>query len=201
MLKEGILSQWHDDKGYGFVTTPDGTRYFLHIKAIKRTGNARPNIDDPVTFQARQDEKGRWLATSAVVGNLARETSRKRDHAVAKSDLIDWLTLALLPVLAVLILRTDHVQLLALACLIFSTIAFAAYGLDKARAQSGAWRIAEGTLHGWALLGGWPGAWLAQRVFRHKTRKGSFRCMYLATLLLNLAGIWYAPVLLLRLGT
>ncbi|WP_245574994.1 DUF1294 domain-containing protein [Chitinilyticum litopenaei] len=113
----------------------------------------------------------------------------KASKFTSSFDLIDCLTLALLPVLAALILRSSHALPLALACLAFSAIAFAAYGLDKARAQSGSWRITEATLHGWALLGGWPGAWLAQRVFRHKTRKAGFRGVFLATLLLNLAGL------------
>jgi uncharacterized membrane protein YsdA (DUF1294 family) len=39
----------------------------------------------------------------------------------------------------------------------------------------GKWRIKEDTLHVWSLAGGWPGAWFAQQVLRHKSRKESFR--------------------------
>ncbi len=35
-------------------------------------------------------------------------------------------------------------------------------------------RVAESTLLLSALLGGWPGAWLARGVFRHKTQKQPF---------------------------
>lgn len=52
--------------------------------------------------------------------------------------------------------------------------AFAAFGLDKARAEAGAWRISEGTLIGLAWLGGTLGAYAGRRAFRHKTRKVSF---------------------------
>lgn len=52
--------------------------------------------------------------------------------------------------------------------------AFLAFGIDKARARAGGWRISEATLLGLALLGGTPGAYAARRHFRHKTRKQPF---------------------------
>jgi len=63
---------------------------------------------------------------------------------------------------------------------VMSGIAFAVYWADKRRAGRGAWRVSEGALHGLELLGGWPGALAAQRVFRHKWRKGRYMAVFWA---------------------
>jgi uncharacterized membrane protein YsdA (DUF1294 family) len=59
-----------------------------------------------------------------------------------------------------------------------SVAAFFLYRHDKKRAESGGWRTPESTLHFTELLGGWPGAFLAQRMFRHKTSKTSYQVMF-----------------------
>jgi uncharacterized membrane protein YsdA (DUF1294 family) len=52
------------------------------------------------------------------------------------------------------------------------------YEWDKRRARREGWRVAESTLHLLALLGGWPGALVGQRPFRHKTRKIPFQIVF-----------------------
>jgi uncharacterized membrane protein YsdA (DUF1294 family) len=69
--------------------------------------------------------------------------------------------------------------------LLLSLIAFAAYGLDKRAARRGGHRTSEQTLLTLGLLGGWPGALVAQQVFRHKTRKRSFRRSFWRSVVLN----------------
>lgn len=64
--------------------------------------------------------------------------------------------------------------------LLMSGVAFAMYWLDKRRAGRGEWRISEAMLHVVELLGGWPGAFAAQRVFRHKWRKGAYMTVFWA---------------------
>lgn len=54
---------------------------------------------------------------------------------------------------------------------------FIAYGWDKRAASRADWRVPEKTLHAYAFIGGFPGALIAQKIFRHKTRKKSFRAM------------------------
>ncbi|MFF2272016.1 DUF1294 domain-containing protein [Agromyces sp. NPDC058136] len=79
----------------------------------------------------------------------------------------------------------------------WSLLAFTLYGLDKAAAKRGASRVSEQTLHLVDVVGGWPGALVAQQVFRHKTRKRSFRRVFWAGVVLNLVvlvvvAVWFA---------
>jgi uncharacterized membrane protein YsdA (DUF1294 family) len=81
---------------------------------------------------------------------------------------------------------------LALWCGALSAIAFLAHGLDKRSAARGTCRVRERTLHLLAAAGGWPGALLGMRVFRHKTRKLSFRLVTAAIVLLELGAAAFA---------
>ena len=63
----------------------------------------------------------------------------------------------------------------------------ASHSFDKRRAVRGGSRVPEKTLHVLELCGGWPGAFLAQKAFRHKTQKRSFRIVYWAIVALHLA--------------
>ncbi len=79
--------------------------------------------------------------------------------------------------------------------LLTSALAFLAYGLDKAAAIGGNWRIPEVFLHLLGLAGGWPGALLARRVFRHKVRKTSFQIAFWTVAGLNIAAaFWFATI-------
>jgi uncharacterized membrane protein YsdA (DUF1294 family) len=79
------------------------------------------------------------------------------------------------------------VWLLALWYAVASVVAYVAYARDKAAAQAGSRRTPEATLHLVGIVGGWPGALLAQRRFRHKTRKTSFRVIFWVTVVVNVA--------------
>ena len=67
---------------------------------------------------------------------------------------------------------------------------FIAYGVDKRAAIKKNWRIPENDLHMLEFLGGWIGAWLAQKFFHHKTAKKSFQNMYKLMIVLEFAAIW-----------
>ena len=62
-------------------------------------------------------------------------------------------------------------------------VTFTVYGVDKAKAKRGAWRVPEKTLFLLPLLGGSVGALLGMRVFRHKTKHWYF--------------VWGIPLILL----
>jgi uncharacterized membrane protein YsdA (DUF1294 family) len=66
-----------------------------------------------------------------------------------------------------------------------SILAFATYGIDKYAAVSDSRRIPEHWLLFIGLLGGWPGAIIAQQVMRHKSSKASFRSSFWRTIIFN----------------
>jgi len=71
-----------------------------------------------------------------------------------------------------------------------NVVTLALYGYDKHQAIVGGTRISEAALHVAALLGGSPGAAVAQTLFRHKTRKRSFRIVFVAIVLLQVVVIY-----------
>ncbi len=75
--------------------------------------------------------------------------------------------------------------------LMMSLIALIAYAIDKFAAQNDRWRTQESTLHLISLIGGWPGAYIAQKKLRHKSSKKAFINVYWVTVLLNLAGLFW----------
>ncbi|NUT78536.1 DUF1294 domain-containing protein [Pseudomonas sp. C1C7] len=68
---------------------------------------------------------------------------------------------------------------------VVSVLAFFLYWSDKRKARSDSWRTPENVLHAVEFAGGWPGALLAQQVFRHKTRKVSFQVLFWGIVLVH----------------
>ncbi len=66
-----------------------------------------------------------------------------------------------------------------------NAMTFLAYARDKRAARRGRWRTPERTLHLWSLAGGWPAAWWAQRLLRHKSAKAAFQRVYWGTVVLH----------------
>ena len=79
---------------------------------------------------------------------------------------------------SVSLLLTGVSPLPLLAYGVASLLAFGLYRYDKQQAKAGQWRTPEKILHGVELLGGWPGALVAQQMFRHKTRKWSYQLLF-----------------------
>ena len=65
-------------------------------------------------------------------------------------------------------------------------ITFIAYGIDKKAAIKKSWRIPEKDLHTLEFLGGWIGAFIGQKIFKHKTAKKSYQATYKLMIILEL---------------
>lgn len=70
-----------------------------------------------------------------------------------------------------------------------SVLAVIVYAVDKSAARRDRRRTPESTLHMIAASGGWPGALLAQGLFRHKSTKPAFQRFFWATAAFNCVGM------------
>ena len=93
--------------------------------------------------------------------------------------IVFFVALLVFPTLAVCRLsRRCDARLIVGYLIVVSGLSYFLYRRDKRKAEAGAWRIPESTLHLTELAGGWPGAFIAQRVFRHKIRKLNYQLQF-----------------------
>ena len=78
---------------------------------------------------------------------------------------------------------------IALYLIAINFIAFASFGIDKARAGNGWRRTREANLLALALIGGTAGAYAGRKLFRHKTRKQPFSSQLHTIAILQIAGL------------
>lgn len=79
---------------------------------------------------------------------------------------------------------------------VISVIAYITYAIDKKAAIKNRRRVSEKSLHLLGVVGGWPGALLAQQRLRHKTQKTTFQLIFWLTVALNLACVGWLMFLL-----
>ncbi|PCJ46899.1 MAG: DNA-binding protein [Gammaproteobacteria bacterium] len=187
MRKKGKLTSWNDGKGFGFITPNDNAkRIFVHANAFNRRA-IRPEINQIITYSMSVDKRGRPCAINA---SRAGEDSPKKAQKPSRPIAVFFAFCFLMIVAAAVFINRLPMIIFGIYSII-SLITFAFYALDKSAAQSGSWRTKENTLHLLALIGGWPGALVAQSKLRHKSSKQSFRITFWITVIINVAGfIW-----------
>ncbi len=163
---EGVVSGWEKDRGFGWVKSGEGS-FFVHIREFE--SGFVPREGDMVTFALGLDPKGRPCAKDAFCPRKNRLPSLSSSLRLA--------VLLVLPAIANFRLPVAP-WMLPLAMLPLSVAAWLLCRHDKERASAGRWRVSETELHGLELFGGWPGSFLAQRKFRHKTRKVSYQAIF-----------------------
>ncbi|WP_057660269.1 DUF1294 domain-containing protein [Pseudoxanthomonas dokdonensis] len=195
MQRLGRIVEWDDQRGFGFIVALEQAhpRYFLHIRDYQQQGR-RPEPGELVKFSAQSQADGKWRAVQVRRAASPSATHRPRSkHGNGNQrghdrSLAGWMVLiTALGGLAWAIHRQRLPLEAGMWAVTVSVITYIAYALDKHAAQSGRWRIAENNLHLLELLGGWPGAWIAQRLLRHKTLKPSYRRAFWSMVVLNLA--------------
>ena len=209
MKRQGRLVRWEADRGFGFIRSPEvSADVFVHLRDFSDR-QVKPQVGMELSFEEIH-VGGKGPRAVAVQGASAgasrpapkhtptnshrRPASRRVNprHASTSERSTSWGLLFLLAygVLLGTAVWSGRLPLLVLGVVPgLSLLAFFAYAFDKNAAQTGRWRTKESTLHLLALAGGWPGAWAAQRLLRHKSSKQSFLLVYRATVVLHCAAL------------
>jgi uncharacterized membrane protein YsdA (DUF1294 family)/cold shock CspA family protein len=176
----GRITSWKDDQGFGFITpNGGGPLVFLHISAFTNRAT-RPASNDIVTYHLGANEKGPRAEQVALAHSKTPQQApadKRTGSLIAVAGFFGFVALS--------IFSGKLPAAFLWAYLIASVGAFLAYAADKSAARKNEWRISENTLHMLGLVGGWPGALVAQQVLRHKSKKESFRTVFRATVVIN----------------
>jgi uncharacterized membrane protein YsdA (DUF1294 family)/cold shock CspA family protein len=185
MKFKGTLTQWNDDRGFGFIKpTGGGQDIFAHIKSFEGQ-TARPQVGQTVTFEVNTGADGKKRARRILPAHFSDRSPAKKPNLMDGSSFLAIIIFVILFAVTVMFWRVPGwVPILYAAA---SFICFSAYQADKSAAVRGRWRTSESTLHFLAVIGGWPGAIVAQQLLRHKTTKASFRVTFWVTVAGNIA--------------
>jgi uncharacterized membrane protein YsdA (DUF1294 family)/cold shock CspA family protein len=188
MRHQGKITTWKDEQGFGFISpNGGGPQVFVHIKSFSNR-TRRPNGSEIVTYEVSLNGNGQLRAENVAFSG--ERTQPKNVSRPGKTRLF-VAVLFLVFVAAATFIGKLPVSVLGLY-LGASAVAYIAYLLDKSAARTDQWRTKESTLHLFGLVGGWPGALLAQSILRHKSKKQSFQVVFWATVVLNCTALGWA---------
>ncbi|RZU02592.1 DUF1294 domain-containing protein [Rivibacter subsaxonicus] len=227
MRKHGRIVRWESERGFGFIRSDDAAdaqEAFVHVRELRH--GMRPEVGQRVVYDeihlggrgpravavvaadiasAGQSPKRppalHATASVAVARPPQRGTPRRPAAGPREPGATVLIGLPLIVVYAGVLLwaaASGRLPLMVpLLVLLLSGVTFFVYWQDKYAASQRRWRTREDTLHAFALFGGWPGAWLAQLLLRHKSRKASFLTAFWITVFVHCAALgallWLAP--------
>lgn len=190
MRFDGEVKIWNDERGFGFIQPRSGGQeIFVHVKAFL-SRSARPEVGLRVTFEVETGSDGRKRAKRVELVRAKRQLVRVRNDNPAQ-----WGTATLFAIpgffvlFGVCAIFWKVPAWVALVYLVASVVCFILYAIDKSAAAAKRWRVSEATLLWVGLMGGWPGAILAQQYLRHKSNKVSFRAKFWSTVTVNVLGL------------
>ncbi|MEW9797472.1 DUF1294 domain-containing protein [Alteromonas sp. CYL-A6] len=188
MKYQGKLTNWNDDKGYGFVApNGGGDTAFVHISAFSRPSR-RPADGDIIIYEPVATPEGKLNAVNA---RLAADRRKPRQVTRQSSPIALYIAAGYFVGLLILTAMNRLPLHVPAFCFMLSVLTFGVYALDKSAARRQRRRVPEAHLHLLGLAGGWPGALIARRRLRHKSVKQPFRRVFWVTVIINLTALWW----------
>jgi uncharacterized membrane protein YsdA (DUF1294 family)/cold shock CspA family protein len=178
MRIDGTLKSWNDERGFGFIDpTQGGQEIFVHIRAFQ-VRTERPQIGQRLTFEVEVGPDGKKRAKLVQRVRVTHTASRRR-NSQAQTGTASYFAIPAFLLLYLFVATVWSVpNWVAGRYVVTSAVCLIAYVVDKSAAVAGRWRVSEGTLIFLGLVGGWPGAIVAQQVVRHKSSKVEFRSAF-----------------------
>ena len=183
MRIKGKITTWNDKKVYGFISPMlKGKEVFVHISSFNNR-KKKPQLNEVVTFDLSKDKQGRPCAV-----NILR-SGEKIQSKVKQGNNLNSIILAVifLIIIGISTLPKSIPLLILPLYFLISIFTYIMYAIDKSSARNGNWRTPESTLHFLSLIGGWPGAIIAQQKLRHKSKKEGFRMVFWVTVIVNIS--------------
>lgn len=207
MKRQGTIIRFDAERGFGFLHARDAPAdVFFHVRDFDRR-DGPPAVGQAVDFEeihvggkgpramavrpaGRQalggparwpQQSGRQPVQQVLLQRGAAHPGTLAGAPTASLPLFAAAMLVEIGLLAWCVLQARLPVILLAVGLLLNLATFWIYWQDKHAARQRAWRVRENSLHVLALAGGWPAAWWAQQLLRHKSRKPSFRHAYLAT--------------------
>jgi len=186
-MQNGVISNWNEEKGFGFITSKSGGKtVFTHISDYSKNHH-KPFKGLEVQYIIGRDSKGRMCAVKVIPLN-----GHKKSSTHIRRKYLPMILLLSFTSITIFVFNRHLIPLSLIALyLAMSIITFIMYAKDKSAAQSNAWRTPESTLHTLSLLGGWPGATIAQSFLRHKSQKVSFKVAHWIMVIVNCGALYW----------
>ncbi len=193
--EKGILEDWHDARGFGFIRRPGNAgKIYVHMKSIGKSVD-RPKPGDILTYDIAEGSGGRLVAINvqnlgappppkppAAAPTVKASAVEPRGRRLAGGGDAGMISISTRVAGAAVILAmlTNNIILgrfpvwVGLLYLIAGVASFLFYQADKRAAARREWREPERRLHLLDLTFGIVGGLLAQHLLRHKTYKPGF---------------------------
>lgn len=185
--QNGTISNWNEERGFGFIIPKSGGKaLFAHINDYSRI-HKDPVAGLEVEYFISTDQNDRKCAVDVRPLKGHKKPSSSSRQKIISFFMFSGFAVVLYTLFNSKLIPLELVGLYTAICV----ITFFMYVKDKSAAECGEWRTAESTLHLLSLLGGWPGAALAQSFLRHKSKKLSFRVTYWITVFVNCGALYW----------